>query len=583
MSNRVFQLAQATFLALAGASALQAQSLGSAFSYQGQLKEAGVVATGLYDFQVCLFSTASGASLLLCTPEIEDVPVSAGLFTVALDFGGTVFIGQQRYLELRVRPGVSTSNFTFLSPRQLIRATPEALRANVASAAPWAGLSGVPIGFVDGVDNLGVTSITAGPGLNGGTITSSGTLAIAASGVTSVMIAPGAIGGAQIDTAQVQARITGSCGDGEFFRGINGDGSLVCELLPVSFDRVLDSVGDVGRYVAIALRSDDRPVLAYHEDINGTLKLYDCADPACASGTRRILDTAGDVGEDIALEIRPNGLPVIAYRDVTSAALKLYDCSNLACSSGTARVLDTSVTVGVRSISMGLRTDGRAFIAYYDLFNNALRAYDCANLNCSSGTVRSFPGNNPSGTSTVIRADGRPLIAMGGNAGAATRVGLLDCNDAACTSGTSRTLIPNTSRTPIAMVLRADGRPLIAMTGVTSNVSMYDCIDVVCGSTALTALDAQSPTSGIGLKLRSNGLALIASGRFVAADESPVRLFDCTNAGCSAGSNRIVVSGGDFGQVFALGLRSDGRPVLAYYDEVNLDLRLRICANPECT
>jgi hypothetical protein len=41
----------------------------------------------------------------------------------------------------------------YLTPRQLVRATPEALRANSASVAPWSGLTGVPAGFADGIDN----------------------------------------------------------------------------------------------------------------------------------------------------------------------------------------------------------------------------------------------------------------------------------------------------------------------------------------------------------------------------------------------------------------------------------------------
>ena len=86
-----------SLFALSCASVVSAQSLGSAFSYQGQLKEAGVPTSGLYDIQACLFSTFSGAtSLLQCAPDIPDVPVSGGLFTVALDFGATVFVGQQQ-------------------------------------------------------------------------------------------------------------------------------------------------------------------------------------------------------------------------------------------------------------------------------------------------------------------------------------------------------------------------------------------------------------------------------------------------------------------------------------------------------
>ncbi len=361
-SNRKIAL----LLVMALASAVQAQSLGSAFTYQGQLKESGLPASGLYDFQACLYDSLVAAAPLVCAPDSADVPVAQGLFAVELDFGAAPFSGQQRYLELRARPGASSGAYTVLSPRQLLRATPEALRANTV---PWTGLSAVPTGFIDGVDNVGITSISAGAGLSGGTITTSGTLAIATGGVnnamvaanaidsarilddsvaaadigsnavaaaeladgavdtaaivdanvTSAKIAPGAIGSAQINTAQVQARITGSCGDGEYFRGINADGTLDCELLPVAFNRAPDSAGNVGSFVAVALRADQRPLIAYYDATNTSLKLYNCADAACASGTGRTVDNSSDVGANVALAIRPNGLPVIAYRSASLA------------------------------------------------------------------------------------------------------------------------------------------------------------------------------------------------------------------------------------------------------------------------
>jgi hypothetical protein len=556
-----------------------AQVLGTAFTYQGRLTDSNQPATGLYDLQACLFDGLVNGTLLFCTPEIEDVPVQAGLFTAALDFGAAAFIGQQRYLELRVRPGISTGSYTVLSPRQLIRALPEALRAN---SAPWTGLSAVPSGFADGTDNTGIVSITAGAGLSGGTIISSGTLAIAPGGVNSSMIAAGAIGTAQIDSAQVQTRISGSCGAGEYFRGINADGSLSCELLPVSFDRVLDSANDVGSSVSIALRSDGRPVIAHHNNTSGWLKLYSCSDAACATGISRTLDTVGaDVGEDTTVAIRPNGLPVVVYRDVTAQALKLYDCSNENCSAGVARILYDSVNVSARSTSMVLRVDGRPFIVFTD---SGLRAYDCANVSCSSGVVRTL-SNSASfvkGTAVQIRADGRPMVALGGSNGFGIRVRLFDCADVDCSAASLLSLPSGAVAEPVALLIRSSGRPLIATTGANSALSVSDCADAICSSNIQSVLTTGATSDTIDMKLRSNGFPLIAYGDLLAVGESDLRLFDCSNSSCSTGSTRTIVSNGDFGTDIALALRSDGRPVIAYYDAFNEDLRLRVCANPEC-
>ncbi len=394
MSNPISPPRAAILLALSAlglGNTAAAQPLGSAFTYQGELLESEVPADGLYDFQICLFDTPTSSVTMGCATGTDDVPVEGGLFAVTLDFGSAAFIGQERYLELRVRPGASNAAYTTLAPRQLVRPAPEALRANVSSAAPWSGLTGLPAGFADGIDNSNsgtVTSVNAGAGLNGGPITSSGTLAIASGGVVNAMIAsdaidaarivddsvgvadiaanavsaselannavdtnaivdanvtrakiaPAAIGAAQIDTTQVQTRIAGSCAGGEYFRGVQADGSLICELLPVTFNHLLDDAGDVGTHLSLALRADQRPVIAYHDQTLGNLKFYDCADPACSTGSVRLIAAAGDQGELTAVAVRSNDRPVIAFRpviahyDIANSALKLHICANPDCS-----------------------------------------------------------------------------------------------------------------------------------------------------------------------------------------------------------------------------------------------------------
>jgi hypothetical protein len=156
---------------------LQAQPVGTAFTYQGRLTDAGNPADGGYDLQLALFDAASGGAQVGATLTRDDVVVASGLFTVSLDFGA-VFTGDKRWLELRVRPGTSTGAYTTLAPRQELTPGPNAVfSANV----PWTGVGGKPAGFADDVDNDSggtVTGITAGAGLTGGTITTSGTLAV---------------------------------------------------------------------------------------------------------------------------------------------------------------------------------------------------------------------------------------------------------------------------------------------------------------------------------------------------------------------------------------------------------------------
>ncbi len=562
--------------------------IGSVFTYQGELKVAGLPASGLFDFEVCLFASGDpGDTTPLFCNLLHNRPIeTGGRFTLNMNFGAN-FDGSARFLEIRVRPGDDEGDYASLQPRQAIRPTPEALHA---ARTPWHGITGIPAGFVDGTDEAGVVSLGAGPGLTtnralpgaGEPVTFNGVLSVRDGGIEAAMIEPGAIGLAQIDPTQVQARVSGSCGEGEFFRGINADGSLDCELLPVSFSRVLDSAGNVGVHVALALRADQRPVVGYHDGTNGNLKLYDCADPTCASGTRRTLDSAGDVGENASVAIRPGDLPVVVYRDVSSQALKLYDCSNSACSSGTARTLDDAVNVGT-SIALALRGDGRAFIAYEDLSNFTMRVYDCSNPSCSSGTVRPQLGTDrPYGLAIAMRSDGRPLIALGGSPGPGSRIRTFDCADAACVSGTLRNLTTLSYAGSPAMVLRSNGRPLITTAGLAASLVVHDCADAACVSSSSTS-HAYSTNTANAIGLRPTGRLLIAHGDFVTDVGYQLRIFDCGNIGCTNGSSRLAGGSGANGIWIGMALRDDARPVLAFYDGDNEDLRLQICANPDCS
>lgn len=120
------------FSSLVDRSALAQQAMASAFTYQGQLSDGGARANGTYDLQFTLFD-AIGANLGTVTGQ--DVNVTDGLFVVKLDFGTNAFAGQQRFLEIGVRPGASGGAFTTLSPRQELTPAPSALFAGSASNA----------------------------------------------------------------------------------------------------------------------------------------------------------------------------------------------------------------------------------------------------------------------------------------------------------------------------------------------------------------------------------------------------------------------------------------------------------------
>jgi hypothetical protein len=80
----------------------------------------------------------------------------------------------------------------------------------------------------DSAGNTGAFAFTPGPG-TGGSPRPVGPANIAAGSITSTHIAPSTIGSAQIDLSQVQARVAGACPSGKYMRGINADGTVLCE------------------------------------------------------------------------------------------------------------------------------------------------------------------------------------------------------------------------------------------------------------------------------------------------------------------------------------------------------------------
>jgi hypothetical protein len=115
-------------MGMALSAAAAAAPIGTAFTYQGQLRDGGLPAQGLYDLQFALYDASSGPSQVGPTLTLPGVSVAAGLFAAQLDFG-QVYTGQALYLAIGVRPGGSGGAYTALTPRQPLKPAPYALYA----------------------------------------------------------------------------------------------------------------------------------------------------------------------------------------------------------------------------------------------------------------------------------------------------------------------------------------------------------------------------------------------------------------------------------------------------------------------
>ncbi|WP_395374001.1 hypothetical protein [Marinicella sp. W31] len=108
--------------------------VGTSFSYQGLLELDGQTVNGNYDFEITLYDEPVNGSAIVAPLTINDIPVKDGVFTLSLDFGDAVFMGDARYLGFLVRES-GTTTYYILEQRQRIHNVPYAIQSSFTEDA----------------------------------------------------------------------------------------------------------------------------------------------------------------------------------------------------------------------------------------------------------------------------------------------------------------------------------------------------------------------------------------------------------------------------------------------------------------
>jgi hypothetical protein len=287
---------------------------GTAFTYQGQLKEYGIPAQGTYDLRFTLFGFASGGAQIGSDVTSAAVPITNGLFTVVLDFGADIFSGPNRWLEIGVRSNSTIAAFITLSPRSELTPSPYAIFAGGANAA---GLRGI----IDS-NNIAPASITSAM--------------LAAGSVTGVQLAPGSVGTDNLAAGAVTADKVATTSD--WFA------LTIPNPTPNDFDRFGSSVAAFGNdRVIIGAPEDDTGATnsgaAYLFGADGRLlTIFSNPTPAdsdnfgnsvAALGNGRVLvgapgDSTGAPAAGAAYLFRTNGTLLITLTNPTPAVFDSF-------------------------------------------------------------------------------------------------------------------------------------------------------------------------------------------------------------------------------------------------------------------
>jgi hypothetical protein len=333
--------------------------------------------------------------------------------------------------------------------------------------------------------------------------------------------------------------------------------------------------------IAIVIGTDGNPYVTFG---GHPTQIARCNDPICASGGETISDVNGTYFSVVeSLAIASTGFPIVsewyAGDGPANAYLAVFACNNINCADNSVSggPVDTALGVGKYS-SLAIGANGNPIISYYDETNGNLKVARCNDPVCvgsdeTANTVDSASADVGWFTSLAIGTDGNPVIAYYDATNADLKVAR--CNDPACAGGNETISVVDSAALVgkfASLAIGADGNPVIAYYDETSHdLKVARCNDKACsgGNETRTPVDTSGDVgTHASLAIGLDAKPVVA---YYDATNGNLKLARCNDLAC-AGQNESLAtldSGGDVGLYASIAIGLDGVPVVAYMDSTN--------------
>ncbi|MBB5773523.1 hypothetical protein [Nonomuraea jabiensis] len=166
--------------------------------------------------------------------------------------------------------------------------------------------------------------------------------------------------------------------------------------------------------LSVAVGADDRPVVARMDSRTGEIHVISCEDPACTRphvtrpvAPQTIEPTEHSPRHAVAVAVRPDGRPVLAYQDIRDSAVKYVDCRTRDCAQ------HVTVTLSGQSYAPPVPVidrAGRVLVAYQDARRPYVMLATCADGHCSRTAVSGMRNGPGDCLAMMLDRAGRPVI-----------------------------------------------------------------------------------------------------------------------------------------------------------------------------